>query len=183
MLGVIGCAVAWHIGQRALLQVTAATGIPSCVRTTLTEYESDPNSGYVESGIPLRRGAECTVTVQVTNRSEQSIELGRVTVPVSGPEARGGWEIRMIGGLKTFSGEFDLDATVDLDWTLDPGDSQVIDFRVITREDGCFGASVLGWVEPTIHLSRLLGERDLIVADFPFFRGTHATYSPTSCDT
>jgi hypothetical protein len=126
----------------------------------------------------MRRGFGCTLTVAVTNHSDRAVTVERIVFPFGGPDARAAYKVTLVNG--GFSGVHDrIDATSDLQWALDPGETQLVNVPLAFRDNGC--SSEDGWitVQATIEVTSLTASHDLKVADLPAFLGT----TDSSCDT
>ncbi len=168
--------VVWWVGHQATVEASASTGVPHCegteprtVTDSLTEFE--------RAAIPLRAGFSCTVAIRVVNHSDRVVTLGDVTVPVSGPQGGGSFQVTHLGGVVVPTDDA-VDAAVELDWSLDPGAEELVEVRVVFRGGGCTSPDTSIDVDPDIEVRSLLASHDLTVADLPLFVGT----ADSSCD-
>lgn len=170
-------AAVWWVGYQRSVQVTASTGVPQCQGTTPRTLDGESDPGDADSGIPLRKGFTCRVRIRVVNWGDHDVVLDRVTVPIGGTEARGGFHVLDIDGQPVADG--DIDATADLDLPLEPG-TTVIEIGLAFQPSGCVDVGGGEQPYPTIEVASLLASHGVMVGDFPVLLGTKDSTCPSA---
>jgi hypothetical protein len=155
-----------HTTQRSVNQVLIrwAHESPSCTGARVRLGGIDPFNEFDSSRAAIVAGPDmaCTVTVEVINGSEREVHLDRLIAPMAGP---GTMSVVSVDSaihpqpeVDPLSSETlgDLDAVIDVDTLLEPGDETAVDVHLVFNPEGCvIGATTYtdGW--PTVELTTM----------------------------
>ena len=134
----------------AAVDFFAAPGGVTCERGEVSLPEPDPfsfsNNEVVRPPVVQSQpDMQCSVVLFVRNNGESEVRLGRLVIPAMGPRAGAPVQVIRVSPIADVGGDVgsydsgDVDAVVDLDTALLPGEMQPLVLHLAFRGDGCGG--------------------------------------------